>query len=167
MSAGGWLRSRSRAVPLFLRIVFFCDEVGKAQQKRGTTDGIHQGVNSWTTAAPNQRGRLRWRLLFAGDARSAISRPRRSSRRRLARGDSKVSSIDETHQWLNSPRPQPCDLRRTESIVAHQPHELLSTPQLRPPLLRAGKRLLSPKKRKGPDCSGPCGFLRCRKTVMR
>lgn len=45
----------------------FCDEVGKGDQERGTTDGIHRWENSRYTAAPNQRARLRWRLLIAAD----------------------------------------------------------------------------------------------------
>jgi hypothetical protein len=90
-----------QGVPRFLRIVFFCDEVGKGQQEMGTTDGIHQRVNSRKTAAPNQRGWMGWRLLIAGDVGSAISRPRRLLRRRLAGGDFPVSSFDETHQWFH------------------------------------------------------------------
>jgi hypothetical protein len=63
-----------RGEPLFLRIVFFCDEVGKGPQEMSTTDEIHQRVNFWKTAAPNQRGWSKGHLLIAGDGRSAISR---------------------------------------------------------------------------------------------
>jgi hypothetical protein len=37
----------------------FRDDFGEKQIELGTTDGIHQRVNSWKSAAPNQRGRLR------------------------------------------------------------------------------------------------------------
>jgi hypothetical protein len=80
-------------------------DFGEKQIELGTTDGIHQRVNSRGTAAPNQRGQLSWGLLIAGLFRSAIGRPTYLLRRRLAGGDSLVSSFDETPQWCLQPGP--------------------------------------------------------------
>ena len=62
-------------------------------------------MNPWNSVATYRRNRQVWGLLIAGIIRSAISRPLDLFRRRLAGGDSTVSSLDETYQWFHPAGP--------------------------------------------------------------
>ena len=62
-------------------------------------------MNPWNSVATYRRNRQAWGLLIAGLIRSAMSRPPDFFRRRLAGGDSTVSSIDETYQWFHPAGP--------------------------------------------------------------
>ena len=92
-------------VLLSIRIVPVRDDFQSELRPVETTDGIHQWMNPWNSVATYRRNRQVWGLLIAGLIRSAISRPLDLFRRRLAGGDSTVSSIDETYQWFHPAGP--------------------------------------------------------------
>lgn len=66
-----------------------------------TTDGIHQRMNPWIRVATNRRDRP---ALGACSSQASsglrLADPSSLVRRRLAEGVSRVSSLDETNQWL-------------------------------------------------------------------
>ena len=93
------------SVLLSIRIVPVRDDFQSELRPVETTDGIHQWMNPWNSVATYRRNRQVWGLLIAGLIRSAISRPLDLFRRRLAGGDSTVSSLDETYQWFHPAGP--------------------------------------------------------------
>ena len=115
------------SVLLSIRIVPVRDDFQSELRPVETTDGIHQWMNPWNSVATYRRNRQAWGLLIAGLIRSAISRPLDLFRRRLAGGDSTVSSLDETYQWFHPAGPVcffGCGPRAALGNFGLSPHDL-------------------------------------------